>query len=369
MTAIAEYTATEAALATLRETYAGRTYDVTTTKGMQEAIAGRAELRKLRIALEAKRVELKAPALERTRLIDAEAKRITAELVALEDPIDEQIKAEQQRKEREKAAAEEAERQRVAAINARVDAVRALSSGLLGKPIEFIDARIAEAKAVDVDSFPEDVRAGVRFHQTTVLGELSSAREHRIREAEEAARIAAERAELEALREAKRKADAEEAERRRQAQVERDRADRKAADERAEADRQARAERDRLAAEAKAKADEEARIIREAAEAEAKAKREAAAAEAAKRQAELDAERARLEAEHAEQLRVQREREAAEREQAIAAATLETAAREALELLHDLAPEHIVTAKLSAALLREAPTKSQAKRIGAKKSA
>mgnify|MGYP000576626776 CR=1 FL=1 len=90
--ALAEYSPTAAALADLRQRFAGVVWDVTTTKGNNEARAARLELVKLRTSLEAKRKELKAPALERSRLIDAEAARITGEIVALERPIDEQIK-------------------------------------------------------------------------------------------------------------------------------------------------------------------------------------------------------------------------------------------------------------------------------------
>ena len=100
---IAEYNETAAAIAVLREKYC-TVFDVTTTKGMEEAKKARAEVKGYRVALEKVRKEIKAPALERSRLIDEEAKRITAELQAIEEPIDQAIKAEEQRKEDEKAA-------------------------------------------------------------------------------------------------------------------------------------------------------------------------------------------------------------------------------------------------------------------------
>ena len=120
-TSIIEYTQTEAALSLLTERYRGATYDVTTQDGLIAAKKGRAELRSYRTALEAKRVEIKAPALERCRAIDAEAKRITAVLLALEDPIDAQIKSEEERKAAEKEVQEKAEAERVAAIRKRLD--------------------------------------------------------------------------------------------------------------------------------------------------------------------------------------------------------------------------------------------------------
>jgi colicin import membrane protein len=114
-TQIVEYSQTEAALADLASRYKGVLFDVTTPTGMSEAKRSRAEIRDYRVALEKKRVEIKAPALERCRLIDAEAKRITAELSALEDPIDSQIKVEERKKEEARLAAERAELARIEA--------------------------------------------------------------------------------------------------------------------------------------------------------------------------------------------------------------------------------------------------------------
>lgn len=118
-TQIVEYSKTAAAIAELTDIYKGAVYDVTTTKGMKDAKDGRAELRTLRVDLEAMRVSIKAPALERCRLIDAEAKDITAKIKALEDPIDAQIKFEEN-KEKEAAMAKAiAERQALEAAEAK----------------------------------------------------------------------------------------------------------------------------------------------------------------------------------------------------------------------------------------------------------
>ncbi len=69
-TKIAEYSPTAAALAKLRQRFSNIAFDLSTTKGDKEARAARLELVRLRTSLEAKRKELKAPALERSRLID-----------------------------------------------------------------------------------------------------------------------------------------------------------------------------------------------------------------------------------------------------------------------------------------------------------
>lgn len=113
-TELVKFNVTDAALAELGEKYKGVRFDVQTKDGMKAAIAGRAELRTIRVDIEKTRVELKAPLLETGRLIDAEAKRITVQLSALEDPIDKQIKAEEKRFEEEKRAAERAEAERIA---------------------------------------------------------------------------------------------------------------------------------------------------------------------------------------------------------------------------------------------------------------
>lgn len=112
---IIEYTKTEAALADLSARFKGIIFQVVTPDGMADAKKSRAELRTYRLDLEKTRKDIKAPALLRCQQIDSEAKRITAALEALENPIDEQIKKEETRKEDEKNAAARAEQARIMA--------------------------------------------------------------------------------------------------------------------------------------------------------------------------------------------------------------------------------------------------------------
>ncbi|MCZ0926490.1 DUF1351 domain-containing protein [Halomonas janggokensis] len=137
---IAEYKPTAVALKKLADIYRGLVFEVTTTKGMNEAKAARKEVRGYRTALENKRKAIKAPALQRCRDIDNEAKTITAALRQLEDPIDEQIKAEEQRKEREKEEAERQERERVANIRADIDTIKLSPGTLIGEPAAALQA-------------------------------------------------------------------------------------------------------------------------------------------------------------------------------------------------------------------------------------
>lgn len=334
-TAIAEYSPTAAALAELRARLSNVAYDVSTIKGLDIAKKDRAEVRGLRVALEKKRVELKAPALERSRLIDAEAKALTAELEALEKPIDDQIKAEERRKEVEKAAREQAEREAAAAIQARIDAIRAYALIPAGTKAADIRANIDNLEAVDVslDAFGE--RAGEAAQAKTqtraTMVELHAAA---VAHEAEQERMAAEREELARQRAAQEARD--KAERERIAAEQKIEADRLAAERRAfeqeqaaaraeakkreDADRARRDEEDRLAREARAAEDRrlaaeraeleaKQRAIREAEEAKAAAERKAAQDEADRAAA---AERKRLD-EIAAAERAEKERQDAER--------------------------------------------------------
>ena len=98
--------------------------DVATTKALDEAKRVRAEIREPRYECEKIRKALKAPALAHAKLIDTEAARITAELLAIETPWDEAIKEEETRKEAEKEAKASAERARITAIHERIASIR-----------------------------------------------------------------------------------------------------------------------------------------------------------------------------------------------------------------------------------------------------
>lgn len=111
---IVEYNPIASAIADLAAKYQGMVYDVKTERGLKDAKAAAKDVAQYRIALEKKRTELKADVLERGRLIDGEAKRIQAKLSAIEDPIVDQIKAEDRRIEAQRQAAILAEQERLA---------------------------------------------------------------------------------------------------------------------------------------------------------------------------------------------------------------------------------------------------------------
>lgn len=327
-TAVAEYSPTAARLAELRARLSNVAYDVSTGKGMDAAKRDRAEVRDLRVALEKKRVELKAPALERSRLIDAEAKRITLELEELEKPIDQQIKAEEQRKEAEKQARVNAEFGRVSAIHEAIGEITMVPMIVGGKPSGDIAAAIAELRALVIDpAIYQEMVPQAEAAKQSALVKLDIAHKAKLHDEAEAAKIAAERAELEQLRKAA--------------------AEQKARDDAAAA--------------------ESARIERERAAAEAAQKRQAAAAEqarldaeAAQRRAEDDRiaaeQRAAAQAAHEAKMRAEREAAAeAQRladERATKALAKQRKAEAADKKLRDAAPLLLAVLKAQFAMLK-----------------
>lgn len=299
--AISEYSPTAAKLSELRSRLANVAYDVSTTKGMDIAKKDRAEVRDLRVALEKKRVELKAPALERCRLIDSEAKRITADLLELENPIDEQIKVEERRKEEEKQAKINAEFGRVQAIHEAIAEIGMDAVIASGKPSTHIRSALFNIReqVLDPAIFQEMMPQAIAARDAAVA-KLELALAAALHKEAEAEKMAAERAELEQLRaaaaEQKRKDEAAAAEARkaedarlaaeRKAQeaelaaqrAEQKRLDAEAAAARAEADRAAREQRE---AEQRRIDTERAELRRQQDEADARARAERLAAEAA----------------------------------------------------------------------------------------
>ena len=230
-TAIAEYSPTAAALADLRQRYANVVWDVTTTKGDKEARAARRELVSLRTSLEEKRKELKAPALERSRLIDDEAKSIKAAILELEDPIDQLITAEEQRRERERAERRATEEARVDGIQRKIAAFGSYAIRPMGEPSAAIEELIRElvGKEPDEATYQE-------FH-----GRAAAAHSAALAGLRQAARLAEERARLEAERLAEEQRRAEQAQKEAAERAERERQEAEARRHREEAEQREQA--------------------------------------------------------------------------------------------------------------------------------
>lgn len=312
--------------------------------------AGRDECHAAAMRLKTERVAIQKTGKEARDDANAFAKAVIAvekELVGILDPEESRLfglrdewDAERQR---EKEEAERVERERLAAIVARIGAIKSIPLEAVGKSSAAIAVLIAETGAIDVSDLEGADQIEAQAAQESAVAKLrelhDAAKETEAREREletERKRLAAEAAErAEAERVEREKREAFEAAERRKREDE-ERARRAAEQAEMEAERR-KLEAERVAFE---KEQTEARAKAEAAEAERQAKERAEREERDRQQRE---ELAKREAEKREQDRIAREKE-------IAAATLESAAREALALLLELAPEHIVTAKLGSVL-------------------
>lgn len=172
---LVQYSKTEAALAELRGKYQGATFDLTTTKGDKEARAARLELTTLRTSLEKRRKEFKAPALEFGKKIDAEAARITSEIEALEQPIDAQIRADENRRAAEKAERERVERERVEAHQRRIAVIRSCVGKAHGLPSARIAVGIEQVERMVADPASwEEFASEATIAQTETLAAMRS---------------------------------------------------------------------------------------------------------------------------------------------------------------------------------------------------
>ena len=367
-TAIAEYNPIAAGLADLRTRYENVAWDLRTVKGNNDARAARKELVSLRTGLEAKRKELKEPVLERAKLIDSEAKRITAELLKIETPIDEQIKADEARRETERREREAAEAKRVASIMVRINAIASMPADLAGRSWIVIENAIQDLQNAPKFDFAEFAEQAENTTRATVvrLNELADAS----KAAEDAARkLAEERAELARQQaEAKRLAEVEAAKIAEEQRIERERlaAERKEMErQQAEAARvlaeQQRIERDRIEAERAEQARKDAEVRRIQAERD-RIDREARAAEQAKIDAEnkrvadeLAQQQAKIDAQRAEIERAAREQQEREHAAAQAQADKEAAAKKAVTAADPARPTDVQIVELLAGHYRVHP--------------
>lgn len=268
----------EAGLADLATRFAGVVYDVQTTKGMEQAKADRLEVREVRYSVQRAAKTAKDWLNDQKKVIDQKAEYVTGEIQKIETPIDEQIKAEEQRRADEKAAREKAERERIEAIAKKLAEIRAKAVVLPGtKSVEI--ERIVALLVVNTPTeaeFGDMHEAAMRAFDETLLK----------LKAHNAAAIEFERqqAELERQREEQRAA-AEAAKAAAKAEAERLAAERLALEVQQAA---ARAEAQRL--------DEQRKADQKAIEDQLAARRQAVEAERREREAALRAEQEAFEA-------------------------------------------------------------------------
>lgn len=295
-TAVAEFDRVAAGIGALKQQFAGVVFDVTTTEGMKAACAARSAIRAPRYEIEKVRQAAKAPILALGRDLDARAKKITSELLAIEEPVDQQIKSEELRKEEERKARIEAERKRVAAIVSRIDEIKSIPASVANRSAAQIQEAIVNLVGLAIDSTFQEFATAAKEAREYMLTKLRQM--HVDREAFEAEqeRLRVEREYLAIQRAAQ-----EEANRKERERIAAEAAEAKRLREQQEADSAAAIKAFEAAAaiDRKRKLDEELaklRAQREEDQRAAKEQREAAAAERQRQQDELDRQRAEQEA-------------------------------------------------------------------------
>lgn len=287
-TAIVSIKQIEAQIEELGRLYGG-TYDVTTADGMKLAKRARMSVREPRLEIERIRIEAKRDLIAVGKGLDQVAASLTEKILAIENPINAQIQAEEKRIEDEKQAKIAAEAKRVADIRARIESFRVMPVKAVNKPSAEIKLMVdgLAGEQITEEAFQEFHAAAVEAHQASLnaLNDLYDGRLQYEAEQEELRRQRIENERLQA-QEAERQA----AERARQAAI----------------DAEEKAVRERIAA--------------AQAEALRKEREEFEATQRAERQ-RLDKEREELLQRQREQdLRERQAREEAERKEAAAAA-------------------------------------------------
>ena len=153
--ALAAFDYVDGALAKIKEEFAGRVYDVTTTVGMKAAKVDLAVIRNTRTNLERTRKEGKEPYLKLMKDWDAEAARLKAGLLEYEEPLKAQIRAQEEAKEAEKAEKIRVERERVAKHQERIAEIQQYPVQAIGQDSSGILAIIEELDAEDLSGMEE----------------------------------------------------------------------------------------------------------------------------------------------------------------------------------------------------------------------
>lgn len=215
--ALKEITAVEAGIADLTTKYKDVVFDCKTASGMADAKVARAAIRDPRYAVERARKAKKSELAQIGKEVDSKAAEVTAALKSLEDPIDAQIKIEEDRKEREKLQKAEDERRRTGAIRAMIEAIRNTECA---KSVPALEIAIMNLSVMEISE--------ERFHE--FLDEAVAVREatvERLKAAlEDQQEIERQREELRAQAEAQRLAAEQLAIERQKIQAERDEQDR-----------------------------------------------------------------------------------------------------------------------------------------------
>lgn len=157
----------------LHEQYKDVAFDVATTAGMESAKAARHQIRtEARYPMQKLQEEGSKMLGTMQRQFNARANELIAEVEGYEKPIDEQIKAEEQRKADIKAKAEAEEKLRVDTITAAIDAVRNAPLALVNATAGEVANAIAELRAEADDATEEEFQEFASQAKRAYIGAL-----------------------------------------------------------------------------------------------------------------------------------------------------------------------------------------------------
>lgn len=199
--AVAVFSPIEAVLTDVRQKYSNVVYDLTTTKGDKEARQARAELVKVRTSADKAYKDWNQPILEQQRIARDKVAYIKGEVDKLEKPIDDQIKADEDRREAERKAKAEAEVVRIKTIRDRINVIAGLPLAVISMGSEQISAVISDLSSMPLNEerFAEFLDEAVRLTEEMKI-KLAEVRDAALAREQEAARIERERQELEQAR-------------------------------------------------------------------------------------------------------------------------------------------------------------------------
>jgi len=197
---IAEINSFEAGIAELERKYGGLVFDVKTAKGMKEAKEARAKVREPRYALQNLEKAAKRPLNGLKDAITEQTAAMIDRVAAIENPLHEAIDNEEMRLHNEAVSKATAERERVEKLEARLEALQLMPFDAQGLTSAQSQACLDEARALKIGEDWQEFAEKAERAKVSVVAALEGMVAAASAKEAEAARIIAERAELDKLR-------------------------------------------------------------------------------------------------------------------------------------------------------------------------
>lgn len=224
VTDIAEYRPHEEQIVRLETTYAKLVVDCSTSEGLASAKEVRVDIRDVRYALDKTTKTALVPYQQKVKEAQARVNQVKefgetlkTRVLAIEEPVDEAIKAEEKRIADAKAERERVEAERVEAIRAKITRFSSVAAAYASRSATDVSSVLQNVK--DSVILPEEYgefEAEGTIARDNAIEQLEALHKAAIDREEAAAKLLAQQKELDELRERQRKADAEAEELRRQ---------------------------------------------------------------------------------------------------------------------------------------------------------